>query len=108
LQPGGAPVGLFKDSGYNSKLFRLEDGDILVACTDGIVEAESRNGELWGQQRLEDLFYSCGRRTPMQVLDCILNEVSAFTDGAPQKNDMTLLAMGVRAECWPAPDEWQI
>jgi len=108
LQPGGAPVGLFEDSGYNSRLFRLEDGDILVACTDGILEAETSNGELWGQQRLENLFSSCGRQTPRQVLDRILTEVSAFTDGAPQKDDMTLLVMGVRAESRPAPDGWEI
>jgi len=108
LQPGGAPVGLFEDSGYNSKLFRLEDGDILLACTDGIIEAESRNGELWGAQRLESVFSACGRQTPQRILDRILNEVSAFTDGAPQKDDMTLLVMGVRAERRPAPDQWQV
>jgi len=108
LQPGGAPVGMFEDSGYNSKLFRLEDGDILVACTDGIIEAESRNGELWGQQRLENLFSSCGRQMPQQVLDRILNEVSAFTDGAPQKDDITLLVMQMKPESWPALDQWQV
>ena len=109
LQPGGAPVGLFKDSGYNSKIFRLEDGDVLVACTDGIIEAESRDGELWGQQGLENLFSSCGRQTPQQVLDRILNEVSVFTDCTGQKDDMTLLVMEVRAESWPpAPGHWQI
>jgi len=108
LQPGGAPVGLFEDSGYNSKLFRLEDGDVLVACTDGIIEAESRNGELWGAQRLDSLFLACGRQTPQRVLDRILNEVSAFTDGAPQKDDMTLLVMQLQPESWPAPEQWQI
>ena len=103
LQPGGTPVGLFEDSGYNSKLFRLEDGDILVACTDGIIEAESRDGELWGAQRLEGLFLACGRRSPQQVLDRILNEVSAFTNGAPQKDDMTVLVMQMQPESRPAP-----
>ena len=65
-------------------------------------------GELWGAQRLESLFLACGRQTPQQVLDRILNEVSAFTDGAPQNDDMTLLVMGVRAQSWSAPEQWQI
>ena len=108
LQAGGTPVGLFEDSGYNSKLFHLEDGDILVACTDRIIEAESRDGELWGAQRLESLFLVCGRQTSQQVLDRILNEVSAFTDGAPQKDDMTLVVMQMQPESWPAPEHWQI
>ena len=103
LQPGGAPVGLFKDSGYNSKLLRLEDGDILVACTDGIIEAESRAGELWGEQRLESLFSTCAPQTPLQFLDRIVSEVSASAEGAPQKDDMTLLVMQVQSESWQAP-----
>lgn len=35
LQPGAAPVGLFVDSVYTSVSFQLEDGDILIVCTDG-------------------------------------------------------------------------
>src|SRR5215469_4617785 len=108
LQPGGAPIGLFEDSGYNSRLFRLEAGDILVACTDGVIEAESPNGELWGAQRLENLFSACGWQTSHQVLDRILSEVSAFTDGAHQKDDMTVLVIGVHAESCPAVEHWQI
>src|SRR5262249_59582001 len=56
LQPGAAPVGMFADSDSNSESFQLEDGDIVVACTDGITEAANREGELWGEQRLESSF----------------------------------------------------
>jgi sigma-B regulation protein RsbU (phosphoserine phosphatase) len=97
LQNGGVPVGLFEDPPYNSALFRLEHGDILVACTDGIIEAENRDGELWGERRLENLLCCCGPQTPRQVLDCIVNEISVFVDGAPQGDDITLLVMQVRA-----------
>jgi serine phosphatase RsbU (regulator of sigma subunit) len=98
LQPGGAPVGMFGDSAYNSVSFQLEDGDILVACTDGIIEAENVKGELWGQQRLEELFSSCQQQTPRQVLQQIVNEVSVFATAQPQKDDITLLVMQVEAE----------
>jgi sigma-B regulation protein RsbU (phosphoserine phosphatase) len=95
LQPGGAPVGMFGDSEYNSVSFQLEDGDILVACTDGIIEAENIEGELWGQQRLEGLFSSCQRQTPGQVLRQIVNDVSVFTAAGPQKDDITLLVVQI-------------
>jgi len=36
-------------------------------------------------------------------LDC-----RPFTDAAPQKDDMTLLVMGVRPESCPTPGQWQI
>jgi len=96
LQPGGAPVGMFADAGYNSVRFQLEDGDILVACTDGITEAENGEGELWGQQRLESLLSSCHQQTSKQVLQQIVNEVSVFTAGGPQKDDITLVVLQVQ------------
>ena len=68
LEPDGIPVGLFESSSYKSASFQLEAQDILVACTDGIIETESQDGELWGQQRLEDLFATCTRRTPRHVV----------------------------------------
>ena len=108
LLPGNAPVGMWEDSNYNSDVFNLQEGDILVACTDGMLEAENHKGELWGQPRLEALFSTCGQHTPQQVLERIVNEVSLFADGAPQKDDMTLLVMQVQAELWQALEEWQI
>lgn len=96
LQPGGAPVGMFADSAYNSVSFQLEDGDILVACTDGIIEAENGEGEPWGQQRLEGLFSSCRRQTAKQVLERIVNEVSIFSASGPQKDDITLVVAQVQ------------
>ena len=96
LQPGAAPVGLFVDSVYTSMSFQLEDGDILVACTDGIIEAENGEGESWGQQRLESLFASCQRQTPKQALQQIVNEISVFTAGEPQKDDITLVVIQVQ------------
>jgi serine phosphatase RsbU (regulator of sigma subunit) len=96
LQPGGAPVGLFADSSYHSASFQLEEGDILVACTDGIIEAENGEGEPWGQQRLENLFTSCQRQSPTQVVQQIVHEVSVFTAGGPQKDDITLVVVQVQ------------
>ena len=76
---------------------KLEHNDILVACTDGITEAENVDAEPWGQQRLEGLFSACGRQTPQEVLQRIVGEVSAFGAGGTQKDDMTLVVMQVRA-----------
>src|SRR5215831_3411042 len=96
LQPGAAPVGMFGDSDYDSISFQLENGDTLVACTDGIIEAENGEGERWGQQRLESLFASCQQQTPRQILQQIVNEVAVFTSGGPPQDDITLVIMQVQ------------
>jgi sigma-B regulation protein RsbU (phosphoserine phosphatase) len=96
LEPGGTPVGLFEKCSYKSASFKLETDDILVACTDGIIETESEDGELWGQQRLEDLFSACARRTPQHVVQSIVREVSAFGMGRTPKDDMTVVVLQVQ------------
>jgi phosphoserine phosphatase RsbU/P len=96
LESHATPVGLFENSSYKSVGFQLEAEDILVACTDGIIETESEEGEQWGQQRLEDLFSTCARRTPRQVLQSIVREVSAFGMGRAPKDDVTLVVLQVQ------------
>lgn len=96
LHHGGRPVGVFEDSRHLSTSVQLESGDFLLACTDGITEAESVEGEPWGQHRFEELVSACQPETPRQVLRQIVREVCAFTAGAPQKDDMTLVVMQVQ------------
>jgi len=96
LQPGASPVGMFAGSSYKSESCQLEEGDILVACTDGIIETESSAGEPWGQQRLENLFSACGWHAPQEALQHTITEVSAFGGNKVQRDDMTLVVIQVR------------
>jgi serine phosphatase RsbU (regulator of sigma subunit) len=94
------PVGISADSQFTSVTFQFETGDVLVAYTDGFTEAENPRGQFWGQQGLENLLRSCDRgNTPEQIIKRILDEVSAFADGQPQRDDMTLIVMGVQEGC---------
>jgi sigma-B regulation protein RsbU (phosphoserine phosphatase) len=99
LEATGVPAGVLADSQFASTTFQLEIGDVLVAYTDGITEAENRQGELWGQQGLENLLRSCSRGTPEQIIEHILDEVSSFADGQKQRDDITLVVMTVQEGC---------
>jgi len=99
LNSGGMPVGISGEAQFACSSFQFEVGDFLVAYTDGITEAEDRHGELWGEQRFENLLRSCSRATSEQIITCILDEVSRFTNGMQQRDDMTLVVMGVQAGC---------
>jgi len=76
--------------------FQCEIDDVLIAYTDGITEAENRQHELWGQQRLEALLKSCSRMSPKEIINTILDQVSTFANGQPQRDDVTLLVMRVQ------------
>jgi serine phosphatase RsbU (regulator of sigma subunit)/DNA-binding transcriptional regulator YhcF (GntR family) len=93
------PVGISADSQFASATFQFEIDDVLIAYTDGITEAENRQHELWGQQRLEALLKSCSRKTAKEIVNAILDQVSTFANGQPQRDDVTLLVMRVEAGC---------
>jgi phosphoserine phosphatase RsbU/P len=99
LEPGGMPVGISADSQFAITTFQFEIDDVLVAYTDGITEAENPQGELWGEQRFENLLRSCSRETPEQIIKHVLDEVSAFANGQPQRDDVTLVVMSVQKGC---------
>jgi serine phosphatase RsbU (regulator of sigma subunit)/DNA-binding GntR family transcriptional regulator len=96
LEASGTPLGLLDGSVFISKSFQLEIGDVLVMYTDGITEAENPERELWGQNRLESLLRSCRGDTPPQIVRRILDEMSAFANGLSQRDDMTLMVIGVK------------
>src|SRR5580658_10398414 len=52
LEPTGPPVGIFPDSSYQESTVQLSSGDLVVAYTDGMVEAMSPEGEEWGTKGL--------------------------------------------------------
>jgi len=99
LNPSGMPVGISSDAQFKTATFQLHIGDVLVAYTDGITEVQDRHGELWGQARFEQLLSSCGCGLPKEIMERILDEVSGFADGQPQRDDMTLVVMKVEEGC---------
>jgi sigma-B regulation protein RsbU (phosphoserine phosphatase) len=99
LPTTGIPLGISADSQFASAALQFEIDDVLVAYTDGITEAENRQQEPWGQQGLEALLKSCSRKGPKEIINAILEQVSAFANGQPQHDDITLLVMRVEAGC---------
>ncbi len=50
-EPKGGLLGCFPDEQYEQSAYELEPGDVLLACTDGLLEARSGN-EMYGTERL--------------------------------------------------------
>ncbi len=87
LPSTGIPLGISADSQFDSTTFQFEIDDVLIAYTDGITEAENRQHELWGEQRLEEaLLKSCSRMSPKEIINTILDQVSTLANGQPQRD----------------------
>jgi phosphoserine phosphatase RsbU/P len=92
LATTGPIVGLLPDTSYATGETRLEPGDMLLAFTDGVTDAQSSSGELFGFERLaEVLEHPAG--TASRLLDEIEARLCAYTAGTDQFDDITLLAL---------------
>ena len=54
LQPG-LPLGISRDEIYSETSFQISPGDVLTLLSDGVVEAQSANGDLFGFDRTRSL-----------------------------------------------------
>jgi serine phosphatase RsbU (regulator of sigma subunit) len=94
LDVRGLPIGILRDVPYDEARVALLPGDRLVLVSDGVVEARSRMGELWGFERLQRLLAGAtSASTPEALAREVLGRVEAFTDGAALHDDLTLLVL---------------
>jgi sigma-B regulation protein RsbU (phosphoserine phosphatase) len=93
LDGGGPVVGLLADAEYEEQQVQLQRGDLFIGYTDGISEAMTRRQEEWGEERMITAATLVWSRTAPEILRHIFAAADAFTAGAPQHDDMTLLLM---------------
>ncbi len=93
LMGRGAVLGIFEDLELAEFELNLAPGDLLVFYTDGVTEAMDANHHLFGEDRLGAVITANPAATPDQMLQAIVEAVYAFTDGAPQTDDLTLFVV---------------
>jgi sigma-B regulation protein RsbU (phosphoserine phosphatase) len=98
----GAPLGIDPDAYGEGFAGMLAPGDVLFCFTDGVTEARSRSGELFGEARLRDALKP-GRGAEQIVAD-VIAAVDAFSAGAEPADDITVLAVSLVAPEKPAND----
>jgi sigma-B regulation protein RsbU (phosphoserine phosphatase) len=97
LSTGGTVIGLFPDTQYQRGSVQLEAGDILVCCTDGITEACSVKEEEFGVEGLAKCVAVHRTKPAQQIVDAVLAEVTAFSQGGPHQDDKVLMLIKVTA-----------
>ncbi len=87
------PVGMFAEAEYESARVNLEPGDFLVIYTDGVSEASNPRNEMFEESRLREIMGKFTGDTVEQLGDTIREGMRAFTEGAPQSDDITILVI---------------
>jgi transposase len=76
----------------------LKQDDLLVIYTDGITEAMNPFREQFGEARLLSAIKKYGHLTAAEFTEALDREIHEFTLGAPQNDDITLVAIREKVE----------
>ncbi len=93
LNPEGLIIGVKKDFTYEQESIVLEDGDVLLMYTDGVIEAENNQEELFGEERLADLLSEHCHLPPQELIDYIIDQVRLFSGHHSFQDDVSLMVM---------------
>jgi phosphoserine phosphatase RsbU/P len=93
LETGGTIVGLLPEVQFECGTVALAQGDLLVACTDGITEAMDEVGAEFGRPRLVELVTGLRHDSPEKIMQAVLREVEKHSRGGTYEDDRILLVM---------------
>ena len=91
---GELPLGMMPDVEYPNWELKLQTDDTIIFYTDGVIEAENEEEEIYGIERLEQIIarmYSAANSE--EVIEIILRDISDFIGSAEQYDDITVVVV---------------
>ena len=101
VQAVGLPLGLFDETAYEETAFQAEPGDVFVFYSDGVPDAQNREGEMFGNTRLEKMVAANCSGSADDLVTAIFAAVAEFTAGENPYDDQTVVVLKVRANVTP-------
>jgi sigma-B regulation protein RsbU (phosphoserine phosphatase) len=98
--PKGIALGLDKGTLFDMLLqdqeLTLSPGDLVFQYTDGITEAMNNQKEEFGEERLNNVIRQYAHLPVNDFLKALDQEIRIFSEGYPQSDDITAIAVKVR------------
>ena len=92
----GLILGCMEGIRYKQSEITLSKGDRLLLYTDGVTESHSREGELYGEERLMSVLNDISAQSGEGVLASILKDVNRFSEGEEQFDDITMTVLTMK------------
>ena len=86
------PLGVSADPQPVKETHQVQKDDMVLMFTDGVVESQNEQGEMYGLDRLICEIEGCAESS---LIDGILGNLNSFLDGNQKTDDITILQMDV-------------
>ena len=101
LDADGMAIGFLPDVEFEEKGWELAPGDLLVAYTDGLVEAENEQGTPFGMDRLLHYIRGARHEPAAEILEGLLEAAMEHIGGedpqSAQQDDLTLVVLKAKS-----------
>ena len=94
----GEGIALGFEGGFRYQEYRtdrLYKGQIITIGTDGVWEAFSKEGEMFGKERLRNVIRENATLSSQEIIDKVYLELDCFTYGTKAEDDITLVIIKV-------------
>jgi len=95
LQSTGRPIGLLAGGGFQEQSIALKHGDALFFYTDGLVEAENKDGKEFGIARLQSLLVEERGRGLEGMLAKVEETFAGYRGGIEAADDATMMLLKI-------------
>lgn len=111
LTGGDLPVGLFPNVRYQEFQLDLSKGGTVLVYTDGVTDAQNREGKEFGEARLIECCHALPKEADAETIGRLISEkIVLWTEGVDQFDDTTMLVLSVervQAQLSGRP-EWEV
>jgi sigma-B regulation protein RsbU (phosphoserine phosphatase) len=95
LTEGGMVIGLFESARFERGYTRLQRGDVLVLCTDGITESMDAQHEEYGTDRLVECVRTVQDKSAAEIVSAVSADVTRFSRYGAHTDDKVMIAIKV-------------
>ncbi|WP_207260663.1 SpoIIE family protein phosphatase [Desulfovibrio sp. Huiquan2017] len=92
LHGEGLPLGVIEDYTYETNETSLEEGEVLVMATDGVWEARSATGQMFGKQRMLAIIRENAHKRAEDIRLAMMAAVKSF-QGNGQEDDIAVVVV---------------
>jgi phosphoserine phosphatase RsbU/P len=93
LTDGGMVVGLFENASYERGHLKLQSGDVLVMCTDGITESMDAKHDEYGAERMIQQVSATADKTAAEIVEAVSTDVTRFSRNGTHLDDKVMIAI---------------
>jgi serine phosphatase RsbU (regulator of sigma subunit)/DNA-binding NarL/FixJ family response regulator len=89
----GIALGIMEDSVWQQKLVKFSPGDVMLLYTDGVLEAQNKQGDFYGAHRILQTFRRLKKLSAREIQETVLQDVKTYIGDVHLQDDIALMVV---------------